>query len=88
MFIKIKTLESENGTVDISASGIEAKSCPDLPFSKSGQDMKISDKMQCLGNVQVTAKYCSDSDTIAVTVAVASIPGITIDATAKNVPCP
>ena len=67
----------------LDAKGAVDESCKDVQFKKSGQDIAFDSS--CL-KAQVTAKYCSDQDYVAVNVQVSGMPAVA--ATLKSVTCP
>merc|ERR1712224_887295 len=85
--VKISSFASGKGTMDLQASGIEKITCKGKSFTKSGQDIspEISD---CLPKVITVQKveYCSDDDTVSVTVKDTHVP-IPVSATLKKVAC-
>jgi hypothetical protein len=74
--------------VDFSGEGIEAFTCSGKSFTKSGQDITFSDASDCLPNhIEVSAvKYCSDSDTMKITVKDDTVP-LPISAIARKIDC-
>merc|ERR1740120_238266 len=85
--VKIDAYASGKGTMDLTGTGIEAISCKGKSFSKSGQEI-TPDITDCLPKVITVQKvdYCSDQDTIAVTVKDTKIP-IPVTATLSKVAC-
>jgi cathepsin L len=85
--VTIHDFSSSAGHVDVVGSGIEDISCKGKAVSKSGQDL-TTDLSDCLPSaVEITAlKYCSDSDTISVTVKDKSVP-LPVSATLKKTDC-
>lgn len=75
------------GHFDVSGSGIEGFTCSNHAMTKAGQSITsdLSDCVPSLADVS-SIKYCSDSDTVAVTVKVKAIP-IPISATLNKVDC-
>jgi len=72
--LKMKTYASGHGTMDVSGSGFKAFTCTDHAFSKSGQAISV-DISDCADGLAVSqAAYCSDSDTITVTVRDSHLP--------------
>jgi hypothetical protein len=86
--VKISSFASGKGTMDLSGSGIETISCTGKSFSKSGQDI-LPDISDCLPKVVTVQKveYCSDDDTVSVTVKDTNVP-IPVSASLKKVTCP
>lgn len=87
--VALKTYASGQGTLDYSGTGIEAFTCNDKTLTKSGQDITFSDSSDCLpdGIVVSAVKYCSDSDTIKVTVKDKVVP-LPISAILSKIDCP
>ena len=85
--VNLKTYSTGAGSMDLTGTGIKGFTCTDHSFTKSGQDVS-ADLSDCLPDgVTVPAlKYCSDSDTIAVTVKDAAVP-LPISTTLKKVSC-
>jgi|DeeseametaMP2100_FD_k123_199988_1 hypothetical protein len=85
--VKIEDFASSAGHIDVSGDGIEAFTCTNKAFTKSGQDI-ITDLTDCQPtNIAITkVKYCSDQDTIKVTVKDGDVP-IPVTATMKKVAC-
>merc|ERR1712196_334590 len=75
------------GTMDLTGSGVESINCTGKSFSKSGQDISpdISDCLPKLVTVK-KVEYCSDQDTVSVTVSDSTIP-LPVSATLKKVAC-
>lgn len=75
------------GTMKLSGSGASSFTCADHAFTKSGQDIK-GDFSDCLpsGVTLETVKYCSDDDTLTVTVKDKTVP-LPISAQLKKVTC-
>jgi len=84
---KLVSYASGKGTMDLSGSGIETISCIGKNFTKNGQEITpdISDCLPKLVTVQ-KVEYCSDQDTIAVTVKDTKVP-IPVTATLSKVAC-
>jgi len=76
------------GSLDFSGDGIIAFTCSGKQLTKSGQDISLEDSSDCLpSGVEVSAiKYCSDSDTIKVTVKDTAVP-IPVSALLSKVAC-
>merc|ERR1712139_44986 len=74
--------------MDLEGSGIESITCKGKAFTKSGQEIS-PDISDCLPKVIAVQKveYCSDSDTVSVTVKDSKVP-IPVSATLKKVTCP
>merc|ERR1712032_156544 len=87
--VSLKSYADGKGTLDYSGDGIEAFTCNDKTLTKSGQDITFSDSSDCLpSGIEVTAvKYCSDSDTIKVTVKDKVVP-LPISAILSKIDCP
>jgi len=85
--VTIHDFANSAGHVDVVGSGIETISCTGKAVSKSGQDL-TTDLSDCLPSaVEITSlKYCSDSDTISVTVKDKSVP-LPVSATLKKTDC-
>ena len=83
VMLHIKQYGNNAGSLDISVKGAVDESCKDVQFKKSGQDIAFDSS--CL-KAQVTAKYCSDQDYVAVNVQVSGMPAVA--ATLKSVTCP
>jgi hypothetical protein len=73
--VDIKAFAAGRGTMDLSGSGIEAFTCSDHSFTKSGQEISV-DVTDCVPSAITVSdvKYCSDSDQIKVTVKDKAIP--------------
>jgi len=86
--VNLKSYASGAGTLDYSGTGIEAFTCTGKTLTKSGQDISFSDSTDCLpSGITVSAvKYCSDSDTIKVTVKDKVVP-FPISAILSKVAC-
>jgi archaellum component FlaF (FlaF/FlaG flagellin family) len=87
--VKIQDFGNGGGHVDFSGEGIESFTCAGKTFTKSGQDITFSDSSDCLpsGIVVSGAKYCSDSDTMKITVKDTSVP-LPISAIMSKIDCP
>merc|ERR1712093_514176 len=87
--VKINDFSNGAGHVDFSGEGIESFTCAEKTFTKSGQDITFSDSSDCLpsGIVVSGVKYCSDSDTMKITVKDTSVP-LPISAIASKIDCP
>jgi hypothetical protein len=85
--VSVKSFGSGKGTMDLSGSGIQSITCTGKSFTKTGQDLAV-DLSDCLPEkVTISSvRYCSDSDSIRVTVKDSSVP-IPISATLSKVPC-
>jgi len=85
--VTLHDFASSTGHVDIVGSGIEDISCTGKTVTKSGQDL-TTDLSDCLPTeVAITSlKYCSDSDTIRVTVKDKSVP-LPVSATLTKTDC-
>jgi hypothetical protein len=85
--VSVKAYSSGKGTMDLTGSGIQSITCTGKSFTKTGQDLTV-DLSDCLPDkVTVSSvKYCSDSDSIRVTVKDSSVP-IPISTTLSKVPC-
>merc|ERR1711966_178847 len=85
--VNLKKFSSGAGTMDLTGTGIQGFTCADHAFTKSGQEVAV-DLSDCLpsGVTVPDVKYCSDSDTITVTVKDAAVP-VPITATLKKVSC-
>merc|ERR1712232_272143 len=85
--VDLKKYAGGKGTLDLTGSGIKDFTCAKHSFSKSGQDVNV-DLSDCLpdGATVPSVKYCSDSDTIAVTVKDKTVP-LPITATLTKVAC-
>jgi len=85
--VTIHSFANSAGKVDVIGSGIEDISCKNKDVTKSGQDMQ-TDLSDCLPSaVEITSlKYCSDSDSISVTVKDKSVP-LPVSATLKKTAC-
>lgn len=87
--VKINDYANGAGHVDFSGEGIESFSCNGKTFTKSAQDITFSDSSDCLpsGIVVSGVKYCSDSDTMKITVKDETVP-LPISAIASKIDCP
>merc|ERR1712046_395179 len=67
--VNLKSYGNGAGTMDLTGTGIEGFTCADHSFTVSGQEVNV-DLSDCLpsGVTLPDVKYCSDSDTITVTV--------------------
>jgi len=85
--VAIKSYSAGKGVVDLTGTGVLKMSCVGKDFTKSGQDLTV-DLSSCLKKyVEVSSvQYCSDSDTIAVTVKDKNVP-VPVSATLKKVAC-
>merc|ERR1711896_24143 len=88
--VKVNLLEVSAGAgkLEFSGSGIEGFTCSDKTYTKAGSDVALSDLSDCLpDHVEVTkTQYCSDDDTMKVTVKDDQVP-IPVSATLKKVAC-
>jgi archaellum component FlaF (FlaF/FlaG flagellin family) len=87
--VKINDFGNGAGHVDFSGEGIESFTCAGKTFTKSGQDITFSDSSDCLpsGIVVSGVKYCSDSDTMKITVKDTAVP-LPISAIMSKIDCP
>ena len=76
----------DTGLLDIHASGVSPETCKDLPFAKSGQDLKFD--TSCLSGTAVTAQYCADQDSVLLHVSVPHMPIVAMPVTLASVACP
>jgi len=85
--VKVNDYAAPAGHVDISGDGIEGFTCSGKPFTKSGQDLAL-DLSDCApsGITISEVKYCSDQDTIKVTVKDNAVP-IPISAVLSKTDC-
>lgn len=85
--VNLKKYETGAGSMDLAGTGIKGFTCSDHAFTKSSQDITV-DLTDCLpaGITVPAVKYCSDSDTITVTVKDKAVP-LPITATLKKVAC-
>lgn len=85
--VTLKDFAAGNGHIDVSGGGIEDFSCSNHAFSKSGQAIN-TDLTDCVPTAITvkSVKYCSDDDTVQVTVADKAVP-LPITATLKKVDC-
>jgi hypothetical protein len=76
------------GHLDFSGDGIIGFSCTGKSLTKSGQEISLEDSSDCLPDgVEVSSvKYCSDSDTIKVTVKDTAVP-LPVSALLSKVAC-
>jgi len=72
------------GMMNIHATGISPEDCKNTAFTKTGQDITFNEG--CLSGAQVSAKYCSDQDTISVSVTAHGFP-IKVPATLTKTTC-
>merc|ERR1712070_1018732 len=86
--VSINDFADGAGSLDFSGDGIIAFTCSGKQMTKSGQDISLEDSSDCLPNgVEVSAvKYCSDSDTIKITVKDKAVP-IPVSAQLSKVAC-
>lgn len=87
--VKINDFDSGAGHVDFFGDGIESFTCSGKTFTKSGQSISFSDSSDCLpsGIVVSDLKYCSDSDTLKITVKDTAVP-LPISAIMSKIDCP
>jgi len=85
--VSLLTYADGKGTLDLTGSGIEGITCKGKSFTKSGQTISpaISDCLPSVVEVK-SVNYCSDTDTVAVTVKDTKVP-IPISCTLKKVAC-
>jgi len=87
--VTIKDFADSAGSLDFAGEGIIGFACSGKTLTKSGQEVTFSDSTDCLPNgVTVSSvKYCSESDTIKITVKdkVVLIP---VSALLSKVACP
>jgi C1A family cysteine protease len=85
--VTIKDFASKAGHIDVKGDGIEAFTCSNKPFTKSGQGI-VTDLSDCAPSAITipTINYCSDSDEIQVVVKDKAVP-LPIKATLKKVNC-
>lgn len=87
--VKVKNYASGAGELDFNGDGITALSCASKSFTKSGQDIALEDCSDCLptGVVIAGVKYCSDSDTLKLTIKDTAVP-IPVSAILSKTTCP
>merc|ERR1712170_217143 len=85
--VKIGDYAAGAGHIDVAGDGIEAFTCTNKEFAKGGQDI-TTDLTDCQPDgISITAiKYCSDQDTIRVTVKDDTVP-LPVSATMSRVAC-
>jgi len=85
--VKITDFANGQGHINVAGDGIESFTCEQKPFSKSGQDI-TTDLSDCQpSGIEIPAiKYCSDQDTVKVTVKDEAVP-LPISAQLKRVDC-
>jgi ribosomal protein L24E len=85
--VKIDDLAAGAGHIEVSGSGIEDFTCTSKPFTKADQEI-TTDLSDCQPDaISIThVKYCSDQDTIKVTVKANAVP-IPVTATMQKVDC-
>lgn len=84
--VTISDYKAPGGHLDLTGSGALGITCKNHAFTKSGQEITV-DLSDCLTAATVkSVKYCSDTDTIAVTVADNAVP-LPIKATLAKVAC-
>jgi len=87
--VKVKLVSYSNGKgiMDLVGKGIEGITCTGKSFTKSGQEI-TPDISDCLPKVIAVKKveYCSDQDTVSVTVKDSKVP-IPVSASLKKVAC-
>lgn len=73
--VKITDYTGGNGHINVAGDGIEAFTCDSKPFTKSGQDI-ATDLSDCApsGITIPEIKYCSDQDSVKVTVKDTAVP--------------
>merc|ERR1712070_1002543 len=86
--VKMNDFADGAGSLDFSGDGIIAFTCSGKQLTKSGQDISLEDSSDCLpSGVEVSGvQYCSDSDTIKVTVKDTAVP-IPVSALLSKVAC-
>lgn len=84
----LKDFADSAGHLDFSGDGIIGFSCTGKSLTKSGQEITLEDSSDCLPDgVEVSSvKYCSDSDTIKVTVKDTAVP-LPVSALLSKVDC-
>jgi len=85
--VKIDDFADGAGHIEVAGDGIEAFTCANKEFSKGGQDI-TTDLTDCQpdGIANTAIKYCSDQDTIRVTVKDTSVL-LPVSATMQRVAC-
>merc|ERR1712012_703833 len=85
--VKISDYTAGAGHIDVKGDGIAAFTCTNKDFSKSGQDIS-TDLTDCQpDHIDISAlKYCSDQDTIKVTVKDDTVP-LPVSAQLARVDC-
>jgi hypothetical protein len=85
--VKVESFASGKGSLDLTGKGIRTISCAKHSFTKSGQAITV-DLSDCLTKAITVegVKYCSDQDTIQVTVKDTKVP-FPITATLKKTTC-
>jgi len=85
--VNVKSFAGGKGSMDLSGSGIEAFTCKDHSFTKSGQEISV-DVSDCVPSAITVSdvKYCSDSNQIKVTVKDKAVP-LPISAMLSKVAC-
>jgi len=73
--VNVKSFSGGKGTIDMSGNGIKGFTCEDHSFSKSGQEIAV-DVSDCApaGITVSDVKYCSDTESIKVTVKDKAMP--------------
>merc|ERR1712195_353215 len=85
--VKLSDFSGGAGHIDVAGDGIEAFTCSNHGFTKSGQAI-TTDLSDCQPDGIAISKvlYCSDQDTVKVTVKDTTVP-IPVTATLKKVDC-
>mmetsp|Transcript_41185 Transcript_41185/g.93109 ORF Transcript_41185/g.93109 Transcript_41185/m.93109 type:complete len:544 (-) Transcript_41185:244-1875(-) len=85
--VTLDKYSSGSGQMDFAGTGVESINCKAKQFTKSGQAISV-DVTDCVpsGVTVKSVEYCSDSDTISVSVGVKLVP-LPIKATLKKVAC-
>merc|ERR1712048_1273826 len=83
--VNLKEVGAGQGSIEFSGTGIEGFTCTDKTYTKSGTDLTLSDCSDCLpDHIEVSkVQYCSDDDTVKVTVKDDTIP-LPVTATLKR----
>merc|ERR1711862_75978 len=87
--VKVNNYASGKGQLDFNGDGITAFTCAGKSFTKSGQDIALADSSDCLPTgVEVAAvKYCSESDSLKLTIKDKAVP-IPVSAILSKTTCP
>merc|ERR1712072_366475 len=86
--VDVKAFSNGKGIIDLSGSGVKGFTCKDHSFSKAGQEIAV-DVSDCTpaGIVVSDVKYCSDTESLKVTVKDKAMPFLPVSAMLNKVAC-